>query len=128
MAKAANKMLNIMRTEFCEQIICCCLVAQSCLNLCHRMNCSPQAPLSMEFSKQEYWSGLPFHSPGDLPNSGIEPKFPAWQLNSLPLSHRGEPKQIILYHDLSPECCLPVILIVRKNSAKEVLRMEIKND
>ena len=32
-----------------------------------------QAPLSMEFSRQEYWSGLPFASPGDLPNSGIEP-------------------------------------------------------
>ena len=39
-----------------------------------------QAPLSMEFSRQEYWSGLPFPSPGDLPNSGIEPAsllFPA---------------------------------------------------
>ena len=33
-----------------------------------------QAPLSMEFSRQEYWSGLPFPSPGDLPNPGIEPK------------------------------------------------------
>ena len=32
-----------------------------------------QAPLSIEFSRQEYWSGLPFHSPGDLPDSGIEP-------------------------------------------------------
>ena len=35
-----------------------------------------QAPLSMEFSRQEYWSGLPFPSPGDLPNSGIKPAFP----------------------------------------------------
>jgi len=34
-----------------------------------------QAPLSMEFSRQEYWSGLPFPSPGDLPNPGIEPRF-----------------------------------------------------
>ena len=33
-----------------------------------------QAPLSMEFSRQEYWSGLPFPSPGDLPNPGIEPR------------------------------------------------------
>ena len=36
-----------------------------------------QAPLSMEFSRQEYWSGLPFHPPGDLPNPGIKPESPA---------------------------------------------------
>ena len=35
-----------------------------------------QAPLSMEFSRQEYWSGLPFPSPGDLPDTGIEPRSP----------------------------------------------------
>ena len=35
-----------------------------------------QAPLSMEFFKQEYWRGLPFHTPGDLPNPGIEPGSP----------------------------------------------------
>ena len=35
-----------------------------------------QAPLSMGFSRQEYWSGLPFPSPGDLPDSGIEPRSP----------------------------------------------------
>ena len=38
-----------------------------------------QAPPSMEFSRQEYWSGLPFPSPGDLPDPGIEPKSPAMQ-------------------------------------------------
>ena len=42
-----------------------------------------QAPLSMEFSMQEYWSGLPFPSPGDLPNPGIEPRSPALQADSL---------------------------------------------
>ena len=36
-----------------------------------------QAPLSMGFPRQEYWNGLPFHSPGDLPNSGIEPTYPS---------------------------------------------------
>ena len=36
------------------------------------------APLSMEFSRQEYWSGVPFSSPGDLPNSGIEPMSPVY--------------------------------------------------
>ena len=43
-----------------------------------------QAPLSMEFSRQEYWSGLPFPSPGDLPDPGIEPGSPALQADSLP--------------------------------------------
>ena len=42
-----------------------------------------QAPLSMEFSRQEYWSGLPFPSPGDPPNPGTEPRSPALQ-DSLP--------------------------------------------
>ena len=37
-----------------------------------------EAPLSMEFSRQEYWNGLPFSSPRDLPNPGIEPKSLAW--------------------------------------------------
>ena len=45
-----------------------------------------QAPPSMGFSRQEYWSGLTFPSPGDLPNPGIEPKFPALQADSLPLT------------------------------------------
>jgi len=48
-----------------------------------------QAPLSMGFSRQEYWSGFPFPSPGDFPNPGIEPKSPALQVDSLPMSHQG---------------------------------------
>ena len=43
-----------------------------------------QAPQSMEFSRQEYWSGVPFPSPGDLPNPGIEPVSPALQADALP--------------------------------------------
>ena len=43
-----------------------------------------QAPLSMGSSRQEYWSGLPFPSPGDLPSAGIEPESPALQADSLP--------------------------------------------
>ena len=43
----------------------------------------------MEFSRQEYWNGLPFSSPGDLPNPGIEPESPALQADSLPQSHLG---------------------------------------
>ena len=48
------------------------LVAKLCLTLCHPMDCSPQAPWSMEFSRQEYWSGLTFPPPADLPNPGTE--------------------------------------------------------
>ena len=47
-----------------------------------------QAPPSMEFSRQEYWGGLPFPSPGDLPNPGIEPGSPALQVDSLPTEPR----------------------------------------
>ena len=50
---------------------------QSCLTLCDPMDYSLQAPLSMGFSRQEYWSGLPCPSPGDLPDPGIGPKSPA---------------------------------------------------
>ena len=43
-----------------------------------------KAPLSMGFSRQEYWSGLPFPFPGDHPDPGIKPGSPAWQADSLP--------------------------------------------
>ena len=50
-----------------------------------------QAPLSMGFSRQEYWSGWPFPSPGELPNPGIEPRSPALQMDSLPAEPPGQP-------------------------------------
>ena len=53
-----------------------------------------QAPLSIGFSRQEHWSGLPCPPPGDLPNSGIKPTSPALQADSLPLSHRKSPQGI----------------------------------
>ena len=53
------------------------LVAQLCA-LCDPMTIDFQTPLFMEFSSQEYWSWLPFSSPGDLPNPGIEPVFPTF--------------------------------------------------
>ena len=49
-----------------------------------------QAPLSMEFSRQEYWDGLSFLPPGDLPDPGIEPGSPALQADSLPSEPPGE--------------------------------------
>ena len=84
-------------------------VAQSCLTLSDPMDCSlpgfsscarlsatpwtaaHQAPLSMRFSRQGYWSGLLFSPPGDLSNPGIEPRSPALQADSLPTELQGKP-------------------------------------
>ena len=60
------------------------LVAKSCQTLETPWIVAHQAPLSMGFSRQKYWSGLPFPSPGDLPNLGIEPRSPELQEDSLP--------------------------------------------
>ena len=70
-----------------------CLTSKSCLISLrpHGLTVACQAPLSMGFARQEYWSGLLFPSPGDLPDLGIDPVSPAWQADSLPLSHLGSP-------------------------------------
>ena len=52
-----------------------------------------QAPPSLGFSRQEYWSGLPFLSPGDLPNPGIEPGSPAFHADALTSEPPGKPKR-----------------------------------
>ena len=60
------------------------LVVKSCSTLATPWTVAYQVPPSMGFSRQEYWSGLPFPSPGDRPNPGIEPESPALQADSLP--------------------------------------------
>jgi len=67
------------------------LVAKSCPTLATPWTVPCQAPLSMEFSRQGYWSGLPFPSSGDLPDPGIEPRSPALQVDSLPTELQGKP-------------------------------------
>ena len=64
---------------FCQSNLIVCVVSftrsvhvQSCLTLCDPMDCSPQVSLSMGFSRQEYWSGLLFPSPGHLPDPGVK--------------------------------------------------------
>ena len=70
-------------------------VTQLCMTLCNPMDCSPcQAPLSMEFSRQEYWSGLPFSSPGYIPDPEIEPGSPALKADAL----SSEPPKQIFYN------------------------------
>ena len=67
------------------------LLAQSCPTLMTPWTVAFQAPLSMEFSRQEYRSGLPFPSPGDLSNPWIEPGSPTLQADSLPSEPPGTP-------------------------------------
>ena len=58
-------------------------IAQSCPTLCDPMDCSLPVSSTMEFFRQKYWSGLPYPSPGDLPDPG-EPMSPALQADTLP--------------------------------------------
>ena len=67
------------------------LVAQSCPTLATPLTVAYQAPPSMGFPRQEYWSELPFPSPGNFPNPGIKPGSPALQMDSLPTELQGSP-------------------------------------
>ena len=68
-----------------------CLVAKLCDSFVTPWTVAHRTPLSMKFSRQEYWNGLPFPSPGDLSGPGIELASPHWQADSLPLSYLGSP-------------------------------------
>ena len=61
-----------------------------------------QASLSMEFPRQQYWSGLPFPSAGDLPDPGIEPRSPALQADALPSEPPGKPWVEVRLTPLAP--------------------------
>ena len=74
-----------------------------------------QAPLSMGFSRQEYWSGLPFPSPGDLPNPGIEPGSPPLQADSLPTELQGKIWNYILLKD---SICFEILLCIFSTGAR----------
>ena len=69
--------------------------AQLCLTLRDPMDCSPPGSSAHGFPRQEYWSGLPFPSPGDFPNPGIEPGSPTLQADALPSELPGRPLKII---------------------------------
>ena len=70
--------------------VCVCVcVAELCPTLCDPMDCSQQAPLPLGFFWQEYWTGLPFPSPGDLPDPGIEPDLLHCRQLRYRLSHLG---------------------------------------
>ena len=65
-----------------------------------------QAPLSLGFSRQQYWTGLPCPHPGDLPNPGIEPGSPASQKDSLPTESPGNPMCVCTYAHICMYTCL----------------------
>ena len=67
----------------------CAKLYQSCPTLCDSMDNSLQAPLSMGFSRHQYWSGLPFPAPGELPDPGIEPGSPSLQAGALTSELQG---------------------------------------
>ena len=76
------------------ELLFCTALSASCSVMsdsCDPMDWTRQAPLSVGFSRQEYWCGLPFPSPGDLPNPGIKPRSPALQADSLPSEPPGKP-------------------------------------
>ena len=85
--------LKITLDPLIQSVILCVLAAQSCLTLCNPME--PARFLSVEFSRQEYWSGLLFPSPGDLPDPGIEPGSPALQAHSFTTEPPGKPSIIL---------------------------------
>ena len=92
-----------------KTVPCSCQVAQLCLTLCDPMDYTHQAPLSMGFSRQEYWSGEPFPSPGELPNPGIKARSATLHVNSLPSVWRFLKKKKQLEIELSYD---PAILIL----------------
>ena len=85
-----------------------------------------QAPLSMGFSRQEHWSGLPCLPPGDLPHPGIEPKSlssPALQADSVLLSHWGSPTQTCTFPHYISFKILPLRVKVKMKSKKVIVNL-----
>ena len=96
----------------CVQVLCCAMLSRfSCVwffvTLC---TIAHQAPLSMEFSRQEYWSRLAFPLPGDFPDLGIKPmSLLHGQVDSLPLRYLGSPKKIFMWN-ISHSCMLLTVI------------------
>ena len=81
--------LNTPNKSICAQLLSCVQLFATLWTVAR------QGPLSVGFFRQEYWSGLPFPPPGDLPNPGIKSESPALQVDSLPLSHHEGKKKCV---------------------------------
>ena len=71
--------------------ICRCLVTKSCLTFCNTVDCSPPGSSVHGCPRQEYWNGLPFPSPRNLPDPGIEPQCPTLQVDPFTAEPVGKP-------------------------------------
>ena len=100
----------------------CMTVTQLCLTLCDPTDCSPSGSSVHEFSRQEYWSGLPFPAPGYLPNPGIEPGSPALQPDSLPSEPQGKPYFSMCLHTKEKT---HVISISKSTEARRAIKNQI---
>ena len=82
----------------------------------------------MEFSRQEYWNGLPFSSPGDLPDSGIEPGSPVLQADSIPSEPPGKPLRVHYFHLSSLISSLTVVFVDCQIQGLYLLLLSCKED
>ena len=90
-------------------------------SFCNSMTAAHQAPLSVGFPRQEYWSGLPFPSPGDLPNTRIKPMSPAYR-HSWPAEPLGKsPAQISHQIPISLRISVKILIVGHKTSDDIVL-------
>ena len=81
------KVLKFLRKKVKSEIVSYSVISDSATP----WTVAHQAPVSMGFPRQEHWSGLPFPSPGNLPNQGSDLCLLHWQVDSFPLSHQGSP-------------------------------------
>ena len=103
--------LTTLAGTFSLWCCCCCLVIKSCPTLSDPWTVTCQAPLSIGFPRQEYWSGLLFPSSGALPGPGLSSCLLHWQVDSLPLSHQGSTYTVLLAVNFGKFCLLKAFLI-----------------
>ena len=108
------------------------LVAQFCPTLCNSMDCSCQAPLFMEFSRQEYWSRQPFSSAGDIPDPDLD-RTQVLQADSLPSKLPGKPASREAKEDWAPKNRCFQIVVLEKTlesllDCKEITPVNPKGD
>ena len=92
--------LTVYNSFYLLCVLCVCKSLSHVLLFATPWAVACQRPLSMGFSRQEYWSRLLFPSPGDLPDPGIEPMSPVLQAYSLPFELQGSPFLLIIKHQI----------------------------
>ena len=116
----------------CFVCVCMCVHGHThvCMLSCFRLfetlwTLARQAPLSMGFSRQEYWSVLPRPPPGDLPDPGLEPRFPRLQADCLPCESTG--KQACVSSPGQVACLALIVISSTFSSSKSLSGLETGN-